>query len=120
MAWWSLTTSPADCLRSESIPNRLRQVLLYAAAVAAHTGDMPVRAQLYYLGQKVIDTQVNEDNLAEVVKDFEATWRGILEACETDVFEPRPSKLCNYCPYTAHCPEGRDDIARRAAERGCV
>ena len=37
-------------------PERLRQVLLYAAAIAEETGEQPVRAQLLYLGQRVVAT----------------------------------------------------------------
>lgn len=100
--------------------DRLRQVLMYAAAVEAETGMMPAQARLYYLGQGVVCTPVTEENLSEVVQELTITWHEILEACSKDVFEPRPGPLCGYCAYTQHCPEGRAYVeiwtARKAAE----
>ena len=96
---------------------RLRQVLLYAAAVAADGGKAPVRARLYYLGQKVVPTDVNEATLSDAVEKFAATWAGIKEACEADSFDPRPGRLCEYCSFLDRCPDGRADVDRRADER---
>lgn len=100
--------------------DRLRQVLMYAAAVEAYTGKMPAQARLYYLGQGVVDTPVTEEKLSEVVQELTITWHEILEACSKDVFEPRPGPLCGYCAYIQHCPEGQGYIeirtARKAAE----
>lgn len=98
-------------------PARLHQVLLYAAAVEADTGVMPVKARLYYLGQRIVDTEVTETELSATVEKLTSTWAGIAEACLADVFEARPSIQCDYCPYAEHCPEGQHEIADRAAER---
>lgn len=97
--------------------NRLRQVLMYAAAVESEMGQTPVKARLYYLGQKTLDTLVTEQKLSQVVEGLTATWRNILESCHKGVFEPRPGRLCDYCSYTEHCPDGREYIARRDAEK---
>ena len=98
-------------------PDRLRQVMMYAAALQADTGETPVRVRLYYLGQNSIDSQVTEQDLSAVVEELTSTWNAILEACESDVFEPVPNRLCEYCSYVELCPEGQADIARRAAEK---
>ncbi len=96
---------------------RLHQVMLYAAAVAADTGHVPARARLYYLGQKVVETPVTDEGLSGAIEQHMATWYAIAEACKSDMFEPRPGRLCDYCSFLEHCPAGQDDVARRAAER---
>ena len=96
---------------------RLRQVLMYAAAVEAETGEMPAEARLYYLGQNVLSTEVTEEKLSAVIEELTATWHEILEACYKDSFKPSPGRLCDYCSYTEYCPEGREYIERRVAEK---
>lgn len=96
---------------------RLDQVLLYAAAVEAAVGEMPVRARLLYLGQRPVGIDVTRTELDTVTEKLAATWQAINEACDTDTFEPRPGPLCAWCPYATHCPEGQAEIERREANR---
>lgn len=98
-------------------PARLQQVLLYAAAVAEETGEQPVRAQLLYLGQRIVATAVTPDEIGDVVGRLESTWSAIAAACDVDDFEARPGPLCGYCAYAEHCPEGEAEILRREHER---
>ncbi len=92
---------------------RLQQVLLYAAAIAEQAGEQPVRAQLLYLGQKVVSTAVNTAELDGAVEQFTETWEAIGDSCRSDDFEPRPGPLCCYCSYSQLCPEGQDEKTRR-------
>ncbi len=96
---------------------RLQQVLLYAAAVGEQTGEVPVRARLLYLGQKIVATPVAPAEIEGAVEQLSSTWSAIGAACDADDFEPRPGPLCKYCAYTEYCPQGRAEVARRAAER---
>ncbi len=98
-------------------PGRLQQVLLYAAAIAAETGEQPVRAQLLYLGQKVVSTGVDSAELAGAVEQLSSTWDAIGDACHTDEFSPNPGPLCDYCPYAELCPEGQAETVRRSELR---
>ena len=98
-------------------PGRLQQVLLYAAAVAAETGEQPVRAQLLYLGQRIVATAVTPVELGGAVEQLKSTWGAIADACQTDDFSARPGPLCGYCAYTERCPEGEAEILRRAERR---
>jgi putative RecB family exonuclease len=98
-------------------PARLAQVLLYAAAVRESTGEQPVRARLLYLGQKIVDVVVTDSELQAVIDSLGSTWSAIGESCETDTFEPRPGPLCGWCPFADRCPEGREEIDRRAARQ---
>ena len=93
--------------------DRLKQVLLYSAAVAATTGEQPSRARLLYLGQKTVDIAVTTAAVDPVVDALGDTWARMLTACTAEVFEPRPGPLCGWCPYAAQCPEGQAEIRRR-------
>lgn len=105
--------------RARYSEDRLAQVLLYAAAVEASTGERPSRARLLYLGQKTVDVAVTPAAVAPVVEALEVTWAHMETACRSDEFAPRTGPLCGWCPYTAHCPEGQAAIRRRV-ERGTL
>jgi putative RecB family exonuclease len=92
---------------------RLDQVLLYAAAVEADTGEMPVRARLLYLGQRPVGIDVTRKEIDLVTEKLADTWAGINTACETDEFEPRTGPLCGWCPYLDRCPEGAKAVEKR-------
>ena len=96
---------------------RLQQVLLYAAAIAAETGEQPVKAQLLYLGQKIVATAVTPDELGSAVEQFKSTWGDIADACDVDDFTARPGPLCGYCSYAELCPEGQAENLRRVQQR---
>lgn len=96
--------------------SRLDQVLLYAAAVEASTGEMPVRAQLLYLGQRTVSIDVNAEEIDAVASKLAGTWSEIHTACSEDSFEPRPGPLCGWCPYVSMCPQGSAELARRAGD----
>jgi len=94
---------------------RLEQVLLYAAAVEASTGERPEFARLLYLGQRVIETPVTDSLLLRVVRDLSATWEQMIADVDADVYEPTPGPLCGWCPYAAECPEGLTELTNRRA-----
>jgi putative RecB family exonuclease len=96
---------------------RLDQVLLYAAAVQASTGEMPVRARLLYLGQRPVGIDVNQGEIDGVIEKLAGTWSAINTACADDTFEPRTGPLCGWCPYVDRCPEGTREVAKRQAKR---
>ncbi|MEZ5168776.1 MAG: PD-(D/E)XK nuclease family protein [Acidimicrobiales bacterium] len=97
--------------------SRLDQVLLYAAAVEAATGEMPVRARLLYLGQRSVGIDVTRGELDTVTGKLADTWASINTACASDEFEPRTGPLCGWCPYVDRCPEGAGEVERRAQAR---
>ena len=94
--------------------SRLDQVLLYAAAVEASTGEMPVRARLLYLGQRTIGIDVNRKEIDDVTQKLAGTWSEIHTACADETFEPRTGPLCGWCPYVSMCPQGTSEVAKRA------
>lgn len=93
---------------------RLDQVLLYAAAVEATTGEMPVRARLLYLGQRTVGIDVNREEIDTVTQRLASTWAEILTACTDDVFEPQTGPLCAWCSFVSACPQGTAEVEKRA------
>ena len=95
--------------------DKLNQVLLYAAAVAAADGQTPARARLVYLGQqgRVIEATATPEATAAAVASLRATWELLSEAVASDEFEPSPGPLCGWCPFAAQCDEGLTEIRRR-------
>jgi putative RecB family exonuclease len=95
--------------------DKIQQVMLYAAALAESTGELPDRARLLYLGQRTIDVRVTERRVEDAVGELGEVWGQIGQACETDEFAPRPTVLCGWCPYLSACPKGRAEVERRRA-----
>ena len=42
--------------------------------------------------------------LAATEDELRAVWAEIVDACARDAFEPRTSKLCDYCSFRGECP----------------
>lgn len=95
--------------------DKIRQVMLYAAALHAADGELPDRARLLYLGQRILDVRVTERRVEEAVEELAGVWDRIGEACHSDTFTPRTTVLCGWCPFVDRCPEGRADLERRRA-----
>lgn len=93
--------------------DKIQQVMLYAAAIHRATEELPDRARLLYLGQRILDVRVTERRVEDAVDALSGTWVRITDACAADRFEPRPSVLCGWCPFIDQCPEGRADLVRR-------
>jgi putative RecB family exonuclease len=94
--------------------DKIHQVMLYAAALHRSTGELPDRARLLYLGQRILDVAVTERRLDDAVENLAGTWNNIATACSDDNFEPNPTVLCGWCPFADECPEGKAELARRA------
>jgi len=92
---------------------RLEQVLLYAAAVEASTGERPQAARLLYLGQCVIETEVTDELLHASVSALGDTWVALNESVAAEAFEASPGPLCGWCPYAGECPEGLAELELR-------
>ncbi|MBC8365640.1 MAG: PD-(D/E)XK nuclease family protein [Actinobacteria bacterium] len=95
----------------------LAQVLLYAAAVEADTGERPVRARLLFLGgnREIVETRVDDALLATTTGNLTTTWAALEGDCATDTFAPSPGPLCGWCAYVGTCEEGRSEVMQRAA-----
>ncbi len=93
---------------------KIQQVMLYAAALGAHTGERPARARLLYLGQRILDVRVTQSRLDDAVNALSETWVELSGACEREEFPPQPTVLCGWCPFVEQCPEGRAELMARS------
>ena len=93
--------------------NYATQMLLYAAALTELEGRKPVKAQLLYLGQKAVEVEITDENLAEAVDELRATWLAIMESCISLEFSATTGPLCGWCPFVAECPEGTAEVLDR-------
>ena len=103
--------------RPGDVPEKLDQVLLYAAAVEDQRGERPSRGRLYFLGNQVVETPVTDEGLDGSVSRFSDTWTEVGRACTDDQFPTKVSPLCGWCPYVADCVEGASEVRSRA-DRG--
>ena len=94
---------------------RLEQVLLYAAAIEASTGERPQAARLLYLGQRIIETPVTEELLTAAVVALDETWTALNASVAAGEFDATPGPLCGWCPYAGECAEGLEELASRFA-----
>ncbi len=103
--------APAERYRSKRLP----QVLLYAAAIAESTGEQPVRARLFFLGQKHLEVSadVTPKSLDRVTESLVGTWDSIGRSCAEDDFPTKTGPLCGWCPYLDMCGEGQGEVIRR-------
>lgn len=92
---------------------RLEQVMLYAAAIEASTGERPVSARLLYLGQEIIETEVNKDSIASAIGALSETWVTVNKAVDSNTYEANPGPLCGWCPYAGECVEGLAELKSR-------
>ncbi|MGZ0229687.1 MAG: RecB family exonuclease [Acidimicrobiales bacterium] len=92
--------------------DKLSQVMLYAAAVEAETGDRPTEARLLYLGQRVIGVKVTEKSIAKAVTDLREIWDRVLSSCKASQFDISVGPLCGWCPYVERCQAGSDEVRR--------
>ncbi len=101
--------APSDRFRDKP----LKQVLYYAAAVHASTGERPLGAQLLYLGQRSLKIRVTDERLQAANDDLDATWAQLTSDCERNEFRATTSALCAWCPFIAHCDEGQAEVITR-------
>jgi len=100
--------------RPGDVPEKLDQVLLYAAAVEDQRGERPSRGRLYFLGNKVVETPVTNEGLDGSASRFSETWTEVGRACTNDEFHTKVGPLCGWCPYVADCVEGASEVRSRA------
>lgn len=92
--------------------SRLGGVQFYALLCERYLGRRPARVQLLYLGEPVVITAVpTEQSVRGLERKVRAVWSAIERACEREQFEPRPSRLCDWCAFRDRCPAFGGDPA---------
>jgi putative RecB family exonuclease len=81
------------------------QLLFYALLVKNEMGTLPSQLQLLYLGDgQRLSYTPTEDDIRAIDEQISEIAAQIRSATEHQLFDPRPSKLCDYCHHQAHCP----------------
>lgn len=91
---------------------RLGGVHFYAFLCEQYLGRRPARVQLLYLAEPAaITTTPTEQSVRALERKVRAVWAAIERACEQERFQPRPSRLCDWCAFRDRCPAfgGRPD-----------
>ncbi len=84
----------------------LFQMKFYALVLWRLRGRVPAVLQLVYLGNGEILRYVpDEADLRATERKVEAIWRAIRTAEESGDFQPRRSRLCDWCAHRSICPE---------------
>lgn len=83
----------------------LFQMRFYALMLWRTRGVLPKRLQLMYLGDsEVLQYEPTEDELVGFERKLRALWQAITKVAERGDWEPRPSRLCDWCDHHSRCP----------------
>jgi putative RecB family exonuclease len=81
------------------------QLLFYALLVEKELGTLPKALQLLYLGDgNRLDYTPSRDDIANIQAEISSISQKIRRSVETGIFEPKESKLCDYCHHQKLCP----------------
>lgn len=91
---------------------RLGGVHFYSYMCERLFGRRPARIQLLYLSQnpQVISATPTEQSTRALERKVEAIWKAVVAACEKENFQPKPSRLCDWCAFRAYCPAVGGDL----------
>ncbi|WP_324652810.1 RecB family exonuclease [Georgenia sp. H159] len=83
----------------------LFQMRFYGLMLWRLTGTAPRRLQLVYLGDgQVLTLDPTLDELLATEEQVESIWAAITRAAQTGRFQPRVSRLCDWCSFRDLCP----------------
>lgn len=81
------------------------QMRFYALALLRSTGVLPAALQLVYLGDgQVLRSTPTTGQIDAADAKIRAIWAGIQESARTGSWQPKTSRLCDWCSFTAICP----------------
>jgi len=81
------------------------QMRFYALMLWRSNGEVPKRLQLLYLGDgRTITYDPTTEDLIPVEAKLRALWDAILLTLESGEWQPRPSRLCDWCDHQPSCP----------------
>lgn len=81
------------------------QMRFYGLILWRLTGTPPRRLQLVYLGDgQVLTLDPTQNELLATEERIEAIWSAIARAAATGNFQPRRSRLCDWCSFRDLCP----------------
>lgn len=87
--------------------DKFMQLLIYALVLSKNE-ELPIdELQLIYLkDNRVMTLKPTAEHLAETIRRVRAAWDGVVERCETGLWEPIPHRLCDWCTFkNTICPQ---------------
>ncbi|HCT78809.1 MAG TPA: recombinase RecB [Micromonosporaceae bacterium] len=89
----------------------LFQLKFYALVLWRTRGVVPRVLRLLYLKDaEICDYAPEAEELARFERTLLALWKAIETATLAQEFQPKPSKLCNWCSHQSRCPEFGGEI----------
>jgi putative RecB family exonuclease len=83
----------------------LYQLYFYALLWLKKNGSLPTQLKLLYLGDaKTLVDAPNSNAIAEFEQDLQKLVSQIKDSIQTDTWEYKPSKLCDWCNFHDKCP----------------
>lgn len=83
----------------------LFQMRFYAYLVRAERGVLPRMLQLVYLGDgRLVRHEPTEAEMTTLDLRVRTVWQHVQAAAESGRWEPRRSRLCDWCSFRAYCP----------------
>ncbi|GAA1870635.1 PD-(D/E)XK nuclease family protein [Myceligenerans crystallogenes] len=83
----------------------LFQLRFYGLVLWRERGTIPKMLQLVYLGDgQILRAEPTAEQLEGAERKIRWVWSEIEKAARTETWEPRPSKLCDWCSHRALCP----------------
>lgn len=84
----------------------LFQMRFYGLIIWRMTQRLPARLQLIYLGnQEILAIDPTESQLKSTQAKVEALWRAIEQSRSEKRWQPKSSRLCDWCSFQNLCPE---------------
>lgn len=81
------------------------QLRFYALIVHLHSGRLPQRLQLLYLGNgEVLTYEPDAEDLRRFERKLRALWKAITQAAEREDWRANPSRKCGWCSHQPLCP----------------
>lgn len=87
----------------EGLPEQ-RQQLIYKMILENEGYNVSAARLIYPVAQTIVNVDFNDEKLSErVVKDVEETDKKLSKMINDNVFPPKPSYLCAWCPIVKIC-----------------
>ena len=95
---------------------KMKQVLLYAAALQEENDEHIEKVRLVFIGSRTnkdYERVVTTKLMQEPVNELHQTWKEIQSSCITGSFKTKTGPLCEWCPYVDKCIDGVNQVIQR-------
>lgn len=101
---WKGNFDTPDGRTPEGMPEQ-RQQMIYTMLLEQQGLDVSMARLIYPVPREIVKVQTDNQELREsVVRDVENADKALNHMTEQNMFDCKPSFLCNYCPLARICP----------------